>query len=166
MANVGLTLAFFVFIGWWIFIGHMDKLRREEDPLYAIELFDGLLPVEKVLETRKWHAKGAEPWDCTYAIVRLKDVLPAEPPTRSWRNERGWQYRFGGDWQRTPAAPLGPNTRNAIQFCSKYWKDELVAEMQAVLHSDDAWYSQGRVGETLFIYAPQGRLAARIRFGD
>ncbi|WP_154667861.1 hypothetical protein [Leisingera caerulea] len=166
MANVGLTLAFLVFVGWWVFVGYMDKLRREEDPVYATELFEDLLPVEQVLETRKWHAKGAAPWDCTYAIARLKTKLPTEPPTRPWRNDLGWQYEFGGSWQKTPAPPLGENTRDSVQFCSKYWPAELTRELQAALYTHGAWYSRDRVGETLFIFAPHRRLAARIRFGD
>ncbi len=166
LANVFLTLAFFAFCGWWLFIGYMDRLRRIEDPVYAMEYFEGILPVAEILESRKWHAKNAEPWDCTYAIARLTSEAPEHPPLRPYRNELGWQYEFGGDWAVTPAPELRDTTRNAVAFCAKYWPRDLAIELHSALAAPGAWFVRDAVGETLFIYAPKQRLAARIRFGD
>lgn len=166
MANVALTLAIFYLVGWWIFVGYMDRLRSIEDPPYATELFGNILPVSEVLASRKWHARDSEPWDCTYAIVRLTGDLPDKPPTRDWDNTLGWRYAYGGNWQASPAAPLGNNTRDALGFCTKYWSLEVLEELKTALYSSGAWFDRDRVGETLFLYAPKQRLAARIRFGD
>ncbi len=166
MANVLLTLAFFYGCGWWLLVGQPERLRAREDPVYADELFSGLLPVEEVLQSRKWHQRGAEPWDCTYAIVRLQAPALEQPPTRGWRNELGWQYQFGGDWKPTPAPLLGETTRDALEFCRRYWSAELYTELKFALGSSGSWFDRDRVGETLYIYAPRQRLAARIRFGD
>ncbi len=166
MANVALTLAFFYLVGWWIFVGYMDRLRSIEDPLYATELFGSFMPVSDVLASRKWHARDSEPWDCTYAIVTLAGEQPHNPPTRERDNALGWMYTYGGNWQASPAAPLGENHRDALDFCSKYWSPELLDTLKTALYSSGAWFARDRVGETLFLYAPKQRLAARIRFGD
>ncbi|MCG7622379.1 hypothetical protein MHM97_03275 [Epibacterium sp. Ofav1-8] len=166
MANVVLTLAFFYGCGWWLLVGQPERLRAREDPVYAEELFSGLLPVEQVLQSRKWHRRGAEPWDCTYAIVRLQAPVPDQPPTREWQNDLGWQYQFGGDWSPTPAAPLKATTRDALEFCGKYWPTELYTALKYARDSAGSWFDRDRIGETLYLYAPRQRLAARIRFGD
>ncbi|WP_188569638.1 hypothetical protein [Cribrihabitans marinus] len=154
------------FAVWWLVVGYADKVRRAEDPVYATELFANLLPVEEILATRKWHPRGAGlDWDCTYAIARLKDSRPEEPPTRG-RAELGWRYQFGGNWRPTPAPKLGDTTRDALSFCSRYWSGPLAEELNAALKSPGSWFDRGAVGATLFIYAPDQRLAARIRFDD
>lgn len=166
LANVAMTLAFFYFCGWWLFVGWPAHTRATEDPVYAADLFEGLVLVEKILETRKYHGRDAEPWDCTYAIARLTEDAPLTPPTRAYDNPLGWQYEFGGDWLPTPAAPLRDTTRNAVAFCAQYWPVALGREIETALAGPGAWYSRDAVGETVYLYAPKQRLAARIRFGD
>lgn len=166
IANVALTLAFFYGCGWWLFVGHMDHLRRTEDPGYAAELFAGLAPVDEILASRKYHQKGSEPWDCTYAIARLGPDAPVIPPTRAWDNELGWQYAFGGEWKGTPALPLARNARDAFGFCEKYWSKPLAKELDKAMANAGAWYSRSGSSELVFLYAPEQRLAARVRFGD
>ncbi|MBO9477358.1 hypothetical protein J7382_07420 [Shimia sp. R11_0] len=166
LANVGMTLAFFYFCGWWLFVGWPEKIRREEDPIYAMRLFEDLVPVAEVLATRRYHHRGAEAWDCSFAVVRIADGAPEVPPSRAWDSGMGWQFAFGGDWKPTPSPALGNSTRNALGFCSHDFSKELVAELQRIMTTTGAWYSRDRVGETLYIYAPEPRLAARIRFGD
>lgn len=165
MAGVALTLAILWFGGWWLFVGQPDKTRQQEDPVYASELFEGLLPVEEILATRKWHVRGAEPWDCTFAIARLSEDMPATPPSRE-EGKLGWRYQFGGNWKQTPAPKLRSTTRDALAFCSKYWPRPLANELKSALSTHGAWFDRDGVGETLFIYAPKQRLAARVRFGD
>lgn len=166
LANVLLTLAFFYVCGWWVFVGAPDRKRQREDPVYASELFHGLAPVQEVLASRKWHRKDAEPWDCTYAIVRLTPDAPLVPPVRVRDNDLGWRYVFGGNWIPTPAPKLGDTTRDAIGFCAQYWPNDLTAEITQIIANPGAWYDRDRVGETVYLYAPKSRLAARIRFGD
>lgn len=161
-----MTLAFLYCIGWWLFVGHMDRLRVKEDPIYAAQFFDGILPVEDVLASRKWHSHEAESWDCTYAIARLSPNRPEVPPSRPRINDLGWQYQFGGNWIQTPMPLLSDNMRDAISFCEKYWPQTLSDEIRGILGSFDAWYIRDPIGETIFLYAPQQRLALRVRFGD
>ena len=164
-AIVFATMAFFMcFLGWYLF-GWPAGFRRAEDPGFAADLFSGHLPVQQVLASRKWHVKGGQPWDCTYAIVRLDDGLPEEP--LSWRDkEKGWQFRFGGNWLATPAAELSDNTRNALEYCGKYWPQSLAEELSETIGQPGSWYVRDPSGETFFLYSQERRLAARVRYGD
>lgn len=178
-ANVLLTLAFFLFCGWWLvvggwwlFIGRPEQTREREDPIYASQLFEGLLPVEEVIASRRYHPRGAEAWDCTNAIVRLTNDTPETPPSRVNKSHLGsvdlvpWDFLFGGAWDRTPAPASGPNTRDALDLCSKYWPVPVGHELKSVLYGAGGWFYRDQVGETLFVYARKQRLAARVRFGD
>ncbi|MCH2163354.1 MAG: hypothetical protein MK098_01695 [Marinovum sp.] len=50
--------------------GSFDARRDRDDPGYAERFFQDLVEVDEVLQSRMWHGPGAEPWDCSYAIVR------------------------------------------------------------------------------------------------
>ena len=77
-----------------------------------------------------------------------------------------WDFQFGGDWQEIPAVELNPDTRDAIGDCRKYWPDTLGEEIATAMASSGAWYFRSGSGETVYLYAPEQRLAARVRFGD
>ena len=172
MVNVALTLAFFCGCGWWLFVGWPEQTRRAEDPIFAAHFFEELLPVTEVLQSRRHHPRG-ETWGCTYAIARIGDPLPLHPPSRDLRerpvdpnDQTPWDFHFGGDWLETPAAALGANTKDSIGFCQINWPETLQQEMRDAMATPGAWYMRDVSRETLFLYAPEQRLAARVRFGD
>lgn len=172
MANVALTLAFFYGCGWWLFVGWPEQTRRVEDPIFATHFFEGLLPVAEVLQSRRYNPRG-ETWGCTYAIVRIGDPMPLHPPSRDLRERPvdpkdliPWDFHFGGDWRETPAAALGPNIKDSIGFCQIDWPETLVQEMRDALATPGGWYVRDVLSETVYLYAPKQRLAARVRFGD
>lgn len=125
------------------------------NPGHANEYFEDKFEVEAVLASRRWHRLGAEPWDCTFAIVQIAADLPTHPPET-------WQ----GDWNPTPAAPLGDTTRDAVSSCQHYWSDDVLSWLVRALTEPGSFYARDGVGENLFIYAPSHRIAARIRYGD
>jgi hypothetical protein len=164
-ANVILTFAFFYGVWWYLFTWMPEKNRQTYDPIYARDVFSGHLPVAEVLATRRFHAKDAETWDCTYAIVRLGPDAPEQPPT--WiDDEMGWQFRFGGQWVESPRAEPPVNHYDHIDTCAKYWPMELSTELKDTLYSSGAWFVYRQYSDTLFLYSNERRLAARIRFGD
>lgn len=138
-----------------------------QNPGFAAHVFDGVVPVETIIASRKWHRIGAEPWDCTFAIATLAEGAPVEPPEDT-RADPGWRFRFGGiwPWRPTPAPPLGDTTRDALAVCRSYWSDEIGRTLDHAMSTSGAWYARDPVGETVFLYAPDIRLAARIRYGD
>lgn len=152
-------------IGW-------DQVRdahneAADDPAYAVELFAAVAPITEVLASRKfthWDENWPN-WDCTFAIARLAEGAPEAPPTVRGEDVR-WQYRFGGDWQATPVSEPESDTRDAVAFCSRYWPEALVAQMQKVLSEPGHWVVRDRIGETVFVYSASERLAARVRYGD
>lgn len=165
VANVAMFFAILGGLIWAAFFGRLEHLRVSEDPGFAQEFFQGYLPFDSVLESRKWHPTNSFTWDCTYAIVELSEFAPDDPPF--WRDrEEGWQYRFGGSWQATPIAPLGSSTRDAIGFCAQYWPLELNERLKRATSEPGGWAIRGPVGETVYIYSVPERIAARIRFGD
>ncbi|MBT0956211.1 hypothetical protein IV417_02330 [Alphaproteobacteria bacterium KMM 3653] len=137
--------------------------RLQDNRAYAHRVFEGRLAYSEVLASRRWHAGFGVDWDCSYAIVTLADPLPEAPPAP---RDGPWYLSFGTDWKLTPAPELGDTTRDAIDSCSGYWRDDLGAELQAILDRPGAWYDRDAVGETVVIYAPADGLAARIRYGD
>ncbi len=72
----------------------------------------------------------------------------------------------GGNWTPTPLAEPGETTRDALGFCSRYWPEDVVKRVTRAAEQPGGWAIRGPVGETVFLYAPQQGLAARIRYGD
>lgn len=156
-------------IGW-------DQVRdahnvAADDPAYAVELFAPVAPVAKVLASRKFHHWGQSlregwlNWDCTYAIVRLGQGAPVAPVTVARADMRA-QYRFGGDWKATPADTPDGDARDAVAFCSRYWPEDVAAQMRQILSEPGHWVVADRIGETIFLYSSTKRLAARVRYGE
>ncbi len=131
---------------------------------YAHAVFSGLVVIDDVLASRRWHPLLGEPWDCTYAIVALTDTAPERPP--SPKQITNWKYRFGGDWQPTPEPPLHDTTRAALAFCAQYFSADVATRLRTTLTTPGSWYVRDGVGENLYIYAPKHDIAAKIRFGD
>lgn len=137
-----------------------------DNRLPAAKVVDGVVSYGAILASRGWHPLSAGlTWDCTYAAVDLADDAPEEPPTRG-RGEAEWRLAFGGEWQPTPAAPLGGATRDALSFRTRYWDQELGERLPAAISLADSWYLPDPVGETVFVYSLPQRIAARVRFGD
>ena len=157
---IGLVMLAFV----TFFVIRPEVLRLRDDPRHAASVFDGVVPYEAVLETRCWHRRGVEHWDCSFAIVELSDDAPPDPPEPT--EGREWYRYYGGDWQPTPAAPLGDTTRDALDFCGQYWSETLNSALDSAMTQPGSWYARDRVGETLHLYSAPQRIAARIRYGD
>ena len=138
--------------------------RVLDDPGYAAQVFDGLLPYDRVLASRRWNPPFAG-WGCTFAVVELGEDAPAAPVSRG-ADEAGWSFARGGDWQPTPAAPLKDTTRDAIDACAGDIGAEATAKIAAALSREGSWYLRDPVGETVHVYSPLEGVAARIRYGD
>lgn len=132
---------------------------------HAAVLFDGLAPVKAVLASKRWHGDFGG-WGCTYAIVALAQGAPAPPPSRPPEDDLGWEFAFGGDWRATPMPPPGDTTRDALASCEGEWDAAMAARVRAAADDPGGWWSRDEVGETVSIYSPAHRLAARIRYGD
>jgi hypothetical protein len=139
--------------------------RAADDPPYAAQVFDGLVSYDRVLASRRWHRFGADAWDCTYAIVDLAETAPDLPPRRDG-DTTGWEFVWGGDWQPTPAEPLGDTTRDAVGTCAERLGAGTSARLETALSEPGSWYVRDSVGETVHVYSAAQRLAARIRYGD
>jgi hypothetical protein len=139
--------------------------RVFDNPLYADTFFSQILSEYEVVESRRWHPFWGEPFDCSYAVVRINETAPATPPKRS-RDEKGWEFAYGDEWQPTPAPSLGDTTRDAIDFCQRYWESDVTDALVMGLASPGGWYSRDAVGETVDLYAPAHGIAAHIRYGD
>ena len=140
-----------------------DERRARDDPGHADRVFHGVLDYEAVLASRAWHRRGAEPWDCTFAIVSLPANVPNDPATSTAQE---WFLGFGGDWSETPAQPLGDTTRDALGFCAQYFGADVNQRLAAAMADPGSWYIISSVGETVHIYSAPQRIAARIRYGD
>ncbi len=147
-----------------LYLGWHAKIALIDNPHYADAVFAPILSDYTVLASRAYHRLGGEGWDCTYAIVTLPTDAPAMPPEPL--GDANWHLRFGGDWRPTPAPPLGDTTRDALDFCARYFDAGTNATLARAIADPEGWYTRDLVGETLSLYAPQARIAARIRFGD
>ena len=157
---IGLVLLAFV----TFFVILPEVLRLRDDPGHAASVFDGVVPYETVLESRRWHGRGAKGIDCSFAIVELPDDALPDPPEPT--EGREWYRHYGGDWQPTPVAPMMNNTRHAPFPCGEYWSETLNAALESAMTQPGSWYAWGGPGETLHLYSAPQRIAARIRFGD
>ncbi|MEX3014800.1 hypothetical protein [Gymnodinialimonas hymeniacidonis] len=148
---------------WYLAIHLPDERRARDDPVYADQVFAGVLDYDAVLASRAWHRRGAEAWDCTYAVVSLPEDASSEPPTS---DAEAWFLRYGGSWLETPMPPLADRTRDAVAFCARYFDDVLNTRLAYALTEGGSWHIIGSVGETVHIYSAPQRIAARIRYGD
>jgi len=139
--------------------------RAVDDPPFAAQVFDGRIPYDGVLASRRWNPSGLAGWGCTYAVVALGKDAP-EGPGQHDPGEGGWQFAWGGNWRPTPAAPLGDTTRDAVEACAADLDPDTALRLRASLSAPGSWYVRDAVGETVHVYsAPQG-IAARVRYGD
>jgi hypothetical protein len=136
-----------------------------ENLSYAGDVFANVLPESKILETKRWHGVWPSGWGCSYAIVADisgidRTELPSTPPGTHW------QLAYGGNWQPTPAPPLGDTTRDAIDACRDKWDPNTANRIETALATPGAWFSRDSVGEPVHLYAPNAGIAARVRYGD
>ena len=71
---------------------------------------------------------------------------------------------WGGDWQQTPIDPEFAR-RNILERCAHLWPEELAAELEDIRDTPGSFAAR-RSFETLYLYAPDRRLAAMVRYGD
>jgi hypothetical protein len=139
--------------------------RAAEDPRYAAEVFDGLVPYDRVFASRRWNPPWANGWGCTYALVALNEAGPGTPGQRE-TSVAGWEDAWGGEWLPTPAARLGDATRDAMDACASHFDPDTAARLKAALATSGSWYVRDRVGETVHLYALKHGIVARVRYGD
>ena len=132
---------------------------------YASDYFS-FMPVEKSLESRKWHF---ETLACTYAVVSITEDAPHEPPAQ-WLENITWSE-----------APLkfkesvgSHDCRNLICECQQNWQESNYGKLNRALSQPGSYYyltgqtaPYDRIGQAvLFIYSKPERIAARVRYGD
>ena len=141
--------------------------ETEQNRNYAAGVFRSM-PVEDVLESRKWLPRLN--LGCTYAVVSLREASPTPPPI-----ERT-------DWNRTPirfkeeeeTRSLG-ECRNLVCKCESEWMPETYQRITRALNEPGSFYYFHR-GSTpphdriyqdiIHIYSPTERIAAQVRCGD
>jgi len=152
---------------WYLAIHLPDERREREDPIYAARVFTDYVQFHEVLATRAWHRRGAEPWDCTYAIVSLSENAPEVPPDLPTdRQDQLWYLAFGDTWVPTPAPQLDERTRDALGACAQYFTEDVNRRLAAAMAEPGSWHVIGSIGETVHIYSVPQRIAARVRYGD
>ena len=151
----------FVFWAYW----HLNNIFFQ-NPRYAAEVFDPILPGSTPLESKRWHGPSDYSWSCTYAIVSLPEVAaqsPPEPPLTGLH----WQLRYGGaNWVPTPMPTLPDTTRDALAHCAPEWGVDVQRRIKNAVSSAGSFFIVGSVGETVFVYSKSLGIAARVRFGD
>lgn len=164
--RVGLSLLgllAFPFLVWGAW--HLHNILFE-NPRYAAQVFEQVLPGSTPLESKRWHGPGDNDWACTYAVVALPDDALSTPPVPT-QTSTHWQLRYGGDdWTATPMPPLGDMTRDALSACAPEWDADIRRRVDHAVTKAGSFVIVDGVGETVFIYSkPQG-FAARVRYGD
>ncbi|MEM9475012.1 MAG: hypothetical protein AAGA71_06950 [Pseudomonadota bacterium] len=130
---------------------------------YARTLFSNLVAYDRVLYSRRWHPLLGGPFGCTYAVVSLAETAPTEPAEEADSGGRR-QFRWGGNWQPTPASPPNPERHNGVDCINRF--DAATAErIAAAMREPGSWYVR-RAGGILFLYSPPQRIAVRLRHGD
>lgn len=155
----------FLGVGW----GEVQDLHNKwaDSPIYAEQVFGELVPVSRVLASRRYHHWGPDwpNWDCTFAVVELAEDAP-ELPVTSEQNAENWKLSFGGTWLETPAAAFENDAFDAVDLCEKNWPIEVRSRVALAMSEPGSWYIRNRLGDVVFIYSKFHGLAARIRFGD
>jgi hypothetical protein len=68
-------------IYWFLAVQLPDERRARDDPGHVERVFHDVLNYGAVLASRAWHRLGAEPLDCTFAIVSLPANAPQDSAT-------------------------------------------------------------------------------------
>lgn len=140
---------------------------------FAETVFEDI-EVSRVLAYKKFHTS---PYGCTFVVVRLAEDPPQKPPNIRLQS---YSYRVNfadqGAWRPTPMEPtldLGfrkscltgvesdgrPEGRGLGGHGRAIWK---------ALQKPNAWFSihGGSAHQIMHIYAPEERIAVRLRYGD
>lgn len=135
---------------WWLWAHFVQS------PNFAANYFDGVVKIESVLESRRWHW-GSHPWagnsfGCSYAIA----TLPADASPRPPKN-------WGQNWDETPVQ-VSDGNHDILGDCTYLWSESLIESLTNAHGKPGSYYISG--SETLLLYSPGEKIAARIRFGD
>lgn len=136
-----------------------------ESPKYADHYFEGLAEVERIEASRRWHW-GRHPWGgraygCSFAIATLPEDASIEPPRLAEPRRHPWGWP--AEWDSTPVVTEDGH-HEVLEECAYALPRNLVARLRAAHDAPGSYYEAGL--ELLFLYAPEHRLIARIRFGD
>ena len=153
---LALLIALLIILPLILLMSWLSWAHFVQSPLYAAKYFEGLVKIEDLQESRRWHW-GSHPWaddalGCTYAIATLPDDRPIEPPSK-WSDM----------WEDTPVR-IPDGQHDVLNACTYLWPDSLVTRLQNAHDQPESFYSYGR--QTLLLYSPAENIVARIHFGD
>ncbi|MDA7426717.1 hypothetical protein [Thalassococcus lentus] len=132
-----------------------------------------VLAIKRTHRTGKFHAYG-----CTFVVVRIAEGSPQTPPNIRLMS-RGYSQNFAklGAWRATPV-PSDTDLRGRknclIGMADFPYKPDGIGidgygeEIWDILQHPGAWFSIHGSSEhqVMHIYAPEIRLAVRLRYGD
>ena len=131
------------------------------------------LTISDVLAYKSSFSKSG--YGCTYVVLRLEHD-PATAPPIVVLQESGYATNFAklGAWQQTPVSE-GVELAER-EYCLTGWPEKVEgaglegygAQIAKILMQPDAWFSvYGSAEHKVFmVYAPQERIAIRLRWGD
>lgn len=125
---------------------------------YEKKVFDGVLTYEELLSSRYSDAPN-EP--CEHVFVRLTPDSSLAPPRSPAMRDR--KFRFGGIWRRSPIASEDTATLEPVAHCVAFIGTTLANAVTDALRQDGAFYYRDLTDGTLHVYAPESRIAGRIR---
>ena len=76
---------------------------------------------------------------------------------------RNRDFRFGGVWRPTPVVFADTPALKPVETCVGYVGRSLSAEILRILQRPGAFYYRDLTDGTLHLYAPNARIAGRVR---
>ena len=141
--------------------------NNRDDPFYAAYYFDDLLAYDRIIASRFW--RNLDYLSCKYGVVSLSAEPAAQPAILVQQDTDGLNrdhiWPQPEEWQSTPMAVAsadGWDISDFVTYCGKQWPDGEAERVSAALKIAGSFYAV-RGTDTLFIYAPTARIAARIQ---
>ena len=145
---------------------------------FAEQVFEDI-QISRVLAFKETHrTTSTRGYGCTYVVVRLAKDSPRTPPNIHLVS-RGYSRNFAelGAWQDTPLPSdieLRDRRNCLIGMAGFPYKPDGIGidgygeDIWSILQNPGAWFSIHGSGEhqVMHVYAPEDRLAVRLRFGD
>ena len=152
----------------WLVLFDVEARWRNnrDDPFYATYYFDGLLAYDRIIASRFW--RNLDYLSCKYGVVSLSAEPATQPPiflqTYADGLDRDHIWPRPAEWRSTPMAGVSEDrwdTSDYVTYCGKQWPEGEAERLSGALKMPGSFYAE-RGADTLFIYSPSARIAARI----
>lgn len=160
VCTIALILVSIILVPLLIIIIRILVIAPIEDALYARTYFAEKVPIERVLESKRWHSMFTDEFmgfACTYAIVETQEEY-LDHKANAREDYLVWREAM----IKIPDREIG----KAMGYCFEEWGPANRSLVHKALKDPETYYHQHHSDEIVEFYSEKYNVAGWIRYGD